>query len=95
MKENQVFVILKIVGSFRYNHVKFSKFCVQTTSFRFEITYIIKKFNKIKFEFLKIFRYKTTLNLELYLLLLQLGNLAKMLEIFFIIEFVGLLRTLC
>ena len=31
MNENQVFVILKIVGSFRYNHMKFLKFFIDTT----------------------------------------------------------------
>ena len=49
--ENQVFAILKILGSFRYNNVKFFNFFIQTTFLRFETTYIMKKFSK-KFEFL-------------------------------------------
>ena len=48
MNENQVFAILKILGSFRYYNVKFLHFFIQTTCFRFETTYIIKKFNKKK-----------------------------------------------
>ena len=31
MNENKVFIILKIVGSLRYNHVKFLKIFIQTT----------------------------------------------------------------
>ena len=42
MNDNQVSVILKIVGSFRYNLVKFLKFFIHTTFFRFEIIYIMK-----------------------------------------------------
>ena len=46
MIENLVFVILKVVVSFRYNQVKFLKLFIQTTFFRLEITHIIKKFIK-------------------------------------------------
>ena len=31
INENQVLVIIKIVGSLRYNHVKFLKLFIQTT----------------------------------------------------------------
>ena len=54
VNENQVLVILKIGyldfkgRLFRCNHVKFLKFFIQTTFFRFEITNIIKKFKKKK-----------------------------------------------
>ena len=51
MNENQVVVILKIVGSFRYNHVKFLEFFIQTTFWRFKITYIIKKYNNKNLNF--------------------------------------------
>ena len=68
MNKNQVFAILKILGSFRCNNVKFFKFFIQTTFVRFETTYIIKKFNKKKFEFLNIFRCKTTLMTQLVLI---------------------------
>ena len=38
MNENQVFAILKILGSFRYNDVKFFKIFIQSTFFSFETT---------------------------------------------------------
>ena len=56
MNENQVFVILKIVSSFRYNHVKFLKFFIQTTFFRCEITCIIKKTWYLEYFFFFFFR---------------------------------------
>ena len=51
MIENQVFAILKMLVSFRCNNVKFFNFFFQTIFFRFETTYIIKKFNKKNLNF--------------------------------------------